>query len=398
MPRFAYKAVSMTGENIAGEFFATDREGVVAMLRSGGLFPLDIAQQSEKVKAQSKVKLKFLATFCSQLAAMLKAGVPIAKTLEILKDQTENKRLAEILNDVFAQVQKGVNLTDSFTPHAGAFPGIFMNMLEAGEASGTLDTCMERAGLTFLRQAKTNRKLQSAMIYPCFLLGVVVIVLIGMFVFVIPQFVGLYADNNAELPGFTKFLIAVSDLFVQRWYVPLIVVAAVVTGFRLGLRSDAGRTGFDRWKTKMPVLAKFIAKIYAARYARTLSSLNAAGVPLAQALTVTSRSVGNRHIEKALLRVVDSIHNGEDLSGPLERENVLPPMIHYMTRLGEESGTLDTLLDNAADYFDEESDAAIANMTAMMEPALIILMAIIIVPVIFGIVMPVFGMANTMLG
>jgi len=213
-----------------------------------------------------------------------------------------------------------------------------------------------------------------------------------MLVFVIPSFATLYSENDASLPAFTQALLNLSDFVIGRWYIIVIVLVVVIGGFQTWLRSDAGRTKFDELKLKIPVINKLLGKIYAARYARTLSSLNSSGVPLTQSLTVTARSVINRYIEKALYKVVDAITLGEDLGTPLERAQILPPMIIYMTKLGEESGTMDELLAQTADYYDDESDNAIQALTSIMEPAMIVLMAIIIVPVIFAIIQPVFGM------
>jgi type IV pilus assembly protein PilC len=394
MPRYSYTAVSMTGENISGEYTMPDEAGVKAMLRQGGYYPLTIkliAKDSDRA-TNKKIKLKSIAGFCSQISAMLRAGVPIVKTLEILQEQNDDKNLKIILSDVHNKVQKGTSLTEAFRPYAPSFPVTFINILEAGETSGTLDACMARAGQTYIRAAKLNAKVQSAMIYPVILLTLMIGIIILMLVFVIPSFADLYGENNAELPVFTQALLDLSDFIIGRWYLIVIVLIVVIGGFQFWLKTDKGRTKFDELKLRVPVINKLLSKIYASRYARTLSSLNASGVPLTQSLTVTARSVVNRYIEKALYKVVDSITLGENLGGPLERANVMPPMIIYMTKLGEESGTMDELLGQAADYYDDESDTAIQSLTAIMEPAMIIIMAVVIVPVIFAIIQPVFGM------
>jgi type IV pilus assembly protein PilC len=251
---------------------------------------------------------------------------------------------------------------------------------------------MSRAGQTYTRAAKLNAKVKSAMIYPAILLTLMVGIIVLMLVFVIPNFAELYSDNDAELPGMTMALLNLSDFIIYRWYVIVIILGGVIGGFRMWLRTDKGRTAFDKMKLGLPVVGKLLSKIYAARYARTLSSLNTSGVPLMQSLTVTARSVVNRHIEKALYKIVEAIQLGETLGEPLERAEIMPPMIIYMTKLGEESGTMDELLEQAAEFYDDESDGAIQSLTAIMEPAMIIVMAIIIVPVIFAIIQPVFGM------
>ena len=398
MPKYQYKAVSLAGENVTGDYSAPDRDSVVNMLRQGGYYPLEIVQTAEDVArvTNKKIRIKPLAGFCAQMASMLKAGVPIAKSLEILRDQTDYEPLQKVLEDVYAKVQRGNSLFHSFLPYRENFPVIFLNILEAGEESGRLDMCLERAGVSFSRTAKLNGKVKSAMVYPTVLLTLMVAIVVLLLIFVIPAFIGIFEANNAQLPALTQFLVDLSDFVVHRWYIVLTAVIVIVVVARMWLNSKRGREAFDRFKLHIPVISKLLIRVYAARYARTLSSLNASGVPLIHALSVTARSVGNVHIEKGLYKVMEAINRGEELSAELERMGDLPPMIVYMTRLGEESGTMDQLLDQTADYYDEESDAALQVLTSLLEPLMIVFMAIIILPVILAIIMPVFGMYSTL--
>jgi type IV pilus assembly protein PilC len=328
---------------------------------------------------------------------MLKAGVPIAKTIEILKDQMEDRSMRKIMDDVYTSVHRGNSLSESLLPYQSNFPAMFLNMVEAGEASGTLDLCLERAGASFTRSTKLNNKVKNAMIYPAVILTVLIGLLIIMLVFVIPAFAELYAGSNAELPAYTQALLRAGEFVQNRWYVLILVIALIIFGVRAWLSTERGRTAFDRFKFKIPVVKKLINKVYASRFARSLSSLSSAGVALPEALSVTARSVINKYMEKEIYKVVDSVNRGEGLSAPLERMKLLPPMIVYMTRLGEESGTMDTLLMQAAEFYDEESDTALQAMMALLEPALIVLMAIIVVPILIGVLLPMFNMYSTML-
>jgi type IV pilus assembly protein PilC len=396
MARFKYTAVSMTGEQLSGLYTAPDRESVIQMLRLGGYFPTEIKQQKadEGLATKQKIKIKPLAGLCSQMAAMLRAGVPIAKTLEILKSQTEDKPLKKVMEDVHTSIQRGSSLSEALNPYAGLFPVIFINMIEAGEASGTLDMCLERAGVSFTKSAKLNNKVRNAMIYPTVILVVMIGLLLLMLLYVMPQFIGLYSNSNVELPGITQAIMGMSDFLQERWYIVIGMLVVIFIAIRFALSSDGGRTSFDRLKFRLPLIHKMLNKVYAARFARTLASLSSAGVALPQALSVTARSVLNRHMEKELYKVVDAINQGGELSGLLEKMGLLPPMIVYMTRLGEESGTMDTLLLQAADFYDEESDSAVSAMLALLEPALIILMAAIVVPVLMAAVLPMFDMVS----
>lgn len=394
MPRFQYKAVSISGENVSGEYSAPDQNSVVSMLRSGGYYPLNIRQVADDVDraTKKKVKIKPLAGLCQQMYAMLRSGVPVAKTLDILREQTEDDTLRKILNDVYIKIQRGNSLYDSFIPYKNNFPMIFLNMIEAGEESGMLDMCMHRAGLVFTRSAKLGGKLRAAMVYPTLLTSLMFGIVILLMVFVIPNFVKLFEENEAALPFLTQALVNISNFMVARWYVILLVLAVAVICIVMWLTSDKGRLDFDRFKLRIPVVKKLLLKVYASRYARTLSSLNAAGVSLPTALSVTARSIGNRYLEDGLYKVMEDINHGKELSVLLERMGTMPPMIVYLTRLGEESGTMDELLSQAADFYDDEADAALQALTALMEPAMIILMAIIVLPILLAILLPVFNM------
>lgn len=394
MPKFQYKAITMTGEDVEGEYSAPDRDSVIGMLRNGGYFPLTILQVSDDVNRMTskKVKIKPLAGLCQQMSSMLKSGVPVAKTLDILKDQTEDDTLRTILNDVYLKVQRGTSLYDAFGTYRENFPTMFLNMVEAGEESGMMDMCMYRAGLLFTRSAKLSGKLRAAMVYPTLLLVLMIGVVTMLMIFVIPNFVQMFEDNNATLPLLTRILVSISDTLVARWYIILLFLAVIVTAVALWLSSDKGKLSFDRLKLRLPVISKLLLKVYAARYARTLSSLNAAGVSLPVALGVTARSIGNSHVEAGLHQVAEDVNRGKSLSVLLEHMGSLPPMLVYLTRLGEESGTMDELLDQAADFYDEEADAALQSLTALMEPLMIIIMAATILPILLAILLPVFNM------
>jgi len=272
-----------------------------------------------------------------------------------------------------------------------------LNMIEAGEASGMLDMCLDRAAVSFTRIARLNAKIKNAMIYPVIILVVLVGLLALMLLVVLPIFSEMFMDAGAELPAFTQALLSASDFLANRWYVVAGIVATIAIGFKAWRSTDAGNTAFNKFKLKVPIVKKLIAKVYAARFCRTLASLGSAGVPLTQSLAVTARSVLNRYMEKELYKTVEGINRGELLSVLLERMGLLPPMIVYMVRLGEETGTMDDLLIQAADYYDDESDVAVTAMTALLEPMMIIVMAIVVVPILLAVLMPMLDLANVIM-
>lgn len=397
MPRFRYKAVNAEGNNISGEYAAPDMASVVVMLRGSGYFPTGVTNIGEDIArvTTKKIKLKALAAMCKHMAAMLRTGVSISDTLDIMRAQTEDKELKKVLEDVFQNVLRGVSLYDAFAPYRLNFPDMFLNMIEAGEASGKLDSCIERAGQVFTRSAKTNGRIRNAMIYPIVLLTVMVGVLTGVMVGVIPQFVKLFEQNNTSLPMITQILVTISDFTRQRWYILVTVVVVAILGFNFMLSSRKGRVAFDKFRLNLPIVSKMLKIIYAARYAQMLSSMNMAGVPLGKALGVTARSIGNAFIEEGLYEVSAAVNEGERLSTQLVKLGMLPLMLIHLTRLGEESGTMDELLDQAADFYDNESESAIQALTSLLEPLMIVIMAIILVPVLLGILLPIFNMYQT---
>ena len=398
MPKYKYEAVSLTGEKQTGEHTAPNRDGVIEFLRQGGWYHTKITVSEKDAKRTSrKVPVKVLAGFCAQMATLMRAGVPISKALEILTQQQENPTFKKILDDVYNSVLRGVSLSEAFAPYEKSFPSLMNNMIEAGEASGMLDMCLDRAGSSFTRIAKLNAKVKNAMIYPTIILIVLGGLLALMLLVVLPIFADMYADAGAALPALTQNLLDFSDFLANRWYVVAGIIIAIIIGFKAWRSTDKGNTAFNKFKLKVPVVKKLISKIYAARFCRTLASLGGAGVPLTQSLVVTARSVLNRYMEKELYKTVEGINRGELLSTQLERMSLLPPMIVYMVRLGEETGTMEDLLLQAADYYDEEAENAMTALTAMLEPMLIILMAIIVVPILLAVLMPMFDMAGMMM-
>ena len=393
MPKYKYSAVSETGEQATGEYTAADETAVTGMLRQGGYYPTQIkliALDEERVR--KRIPVKVLSGYCAQMATLLRAGVPISRALEILTAQQEHPAFRKLLEDVYSSVLRGVSLSDAFRPYEKSLPALLVNMMEAGETSGTLDDCMERAGDSFSRLAKLNSKVKGAMIYPAIIMTVMFGLIILMLTVVLPQFSEMYADSGADLPGFTQFLLNISDALIRYWYLFLGVTVAIVVGSKAWLSSESGKLAFDKFKMEVPMVRKLLPKIYAARFARTLASLSSTGVPLTQSLAVTARSILNSVIEKDLYEAIEGINRGELLSTQLERMKAFPLMIVYMVKIGEETGTMDDLLNQAADYYDDESENAIQALTSMLEPLLIVLMAIIIVPILIGVLLPMFGM------
>ena len=397
MPNFQYSAVTADGRQVKGEYIAQDENGVMAMLRQGDLYPVYVRsiKQGEVKVGGRKLPVKLLAIFCSQISVMMKVGIPVAKTMELLSEQTEHKVLRDMLEDVLDDVNRGGSLTEAFKQYSDVLPKFFLNMVEVGETSGTLDSCLERAGSFFGRISRLNTKVRNAMIYPCFVVAILIGLLVLCLVWVVPAFVSMYGD--VDLPTLTQVLINVSDFVQNSWYIILGFIVSVVVLFSIWSSSTSGGIAFDRFKFKIFFVHKLLRKIYAARFAHTLSSLFSVGVSVPVALEISARTVLNRHMEQEIYKLVDNVSQGAELSGQLEQMGLLPPLMVYMVRLGEESGTMDKLLTDAAELYDDEAESAIGVLVAMMEPALLLLMGMIILPILVAVLLPMFGMYEMLL-
>ncbi|MCL2224053.1 MAG: type II secretion system F family protein [Defluviitaleaceae bacterium] len=401
MPNYSYVAVNISGNEIKGEHTAPDEGGVAVMLHQQGYYPTIIKKAGGMGSVQfgtPKLPIKVVARLCTQVAAMLRSGVPIVRTLEILASEAENKQLKTILDDVNSSIKQGSSFSEAVNPHIDAFPVLFQSMVDAGEASGTLDACLERAGASFTRTAKLNARVKGAMIYPSIILVVMIGMLIVMMTVVVPQFVTIFEDGGAELPAFTQMLMNVSDFMLANAFILIAIAVAVGIMVATFFKTEFGKYNLDKFKTRVPVISKLTNKVYAARFTRSLSSLVAAGVNMPEALEISARTVINTFLKQALLKVVTDVKQGSQLSEALIRMNEFPQLVSSVAKIGEESGELEGMLTQVADYYDDEADVAITSMLTAMEPALILIMAAVVVPILFGVLQPMFGMMDAVQG
>jgi type IV pilus assembly protein PilC len=398
MPEFKYNAVTLDGSAVEGTYVSSNKDDVAKMLRQKGYYATEITKSGQwNVQiGVSKMPIKVVARLCTQMSAMLRAGVSISRTLEILKIESEYKPLRVVLSDVYGSILAGNSLSAAFKPHEAAFPVFFNSMIAAGETSGTLDVCLQRAGESFTKAAKLNAKIQGAMIYPSIVLTVMGALIILLLTFVVPAFSEVYAQTGAELPAMTLFVLGISDFMVRNWLLMLIYTIVVVTGALVYFKSDYGRTRLDRFKMGAPITGKLASKIYASRFCRTLASLTSAGIALPEALGITARSVVNLFLEKNIRVMIEDVTDGMDLSVAMEKRGLFPLLVVSVTKLGEESGTLEEMLSQVANYYDDEAETAIQAMITLMEPLMIILMAVIVVPILLAALLPMFDMVNVL--
>jgi len=400
MPVYQYKAIKSNGEIIQGKFSARDRTEILQMLHKNQYHPIQVKEAVEgtdlaKLKMFNKVKMKDIAIFARQFYAMLNAGVTIVQCLDILRKQTESKPLRERIDQIYETVQKGTNLSEAFKNHRDVFPEIFIHMVEAGEVSGTLDTIMDRMAAHFEKETKIQNKVRAALTYPIILGVVAVGVVVFLLTAVMPTFIGMFEGSDVPLPGPTRLLMSMSYGIQHYWYI--IGGAAGASAYIIAryIKTDGGRLRMDRLKLKLPVVKTTVVKIATSRFTRTLSTLLASGIPLLQAMDIVARVIGNRIIAEGILGAKDELRKGYSLAGPIRRIGIFPPMVDSMIKIGEESGALDDVLRRTADFYDEEVEVAIQKMTTMLEPLMIVVMALVIGFIVIAMILPMFDMMNT---
>lgn len=396
MPLFKYSALAADGKTVSGLLEADSAVRVQQMLKENRQYALKIDEAGTGSMSLSRAApLKDLAVFTRQFHAMMRSGVTVVKCLDLLYQQTNNKRLKEIIFRVYESVQRGDLLSESLRKQVGVFPELMIAMVDTGEASGTLDIILGKLADNFDKDMKVRRKVQSAMIYPIVLTVLMIVVVTGLVMFVLPMFVGMFESSGVELPLPTRMLLGLSEFLGSYWYIVLFFIILAGVLFRTWISSENGRLQWDELKLKIPVVKGLLLKLYSSRLTRTLATLVNAGLPLLNAMDISARVIGNKFIAKHMAQAREDVRSGVTLSQALRRTGVFPVMVYSMIGIGEESGTLDSMLETTADYYDEEAEKAMGQMVALMEPALIIIMAAMVGFIVISIVLPIFDMSST---
>ena len=397
MPGYSYVAVDSRGKEKRGRMDAENREEVVRQLKNDGLIPVSIREQGVLNKEidfsiGKKVKPRDLSVFCRQFVSITQAGVPMKEALQMLTEQTENKYLKQAVANVLANVEKGNTLADSMAAEKDIFPDIMVHMVEAGESSGSLDTSFARMAVHFEKEAKLKATIRKATIYPIILIFAVIGVIAVMLLFVIPIFIDMFADLDVEMPALTMGVMNLSKWTAGHWYVILAVIVAVILAYQAIYRTDQGRLKIDLIKMKIPLLGKLNVKSTCAQFARTMSTLMAAGVPTIDCLETVAKIVKNIHYKNALMKAREEVMKGIPLSEPLETSGIFPPMVYHMTSIGEDTGNMEDMLTKLADYYDEEVEITTQSVLAAMEPLIIVFMALIVGTLVIAVIMPIRNM------
>ena len=402
MESFSYKAVSAAGKDVKGSVEAESREEAARKIKEQGLVPVSIGKQGALDKDVNipifkgkKIPARDMSVFCRQFASILKAGVSVINALERLAEQTENKKLKEAIVNTQSNVEKGENLSDSMRQN-DAFPSILIDMVRAGEASGSLENSLTRMAIQFEKDAKLNGIVKKAMMYPIVLICVMIGVVIVMLTFVIPSFMTMFEDLDSELPVTTKAILAMSNSLKNYWYIYIIVVVGIVVGIQMYKRTDNGKHNLDKLKLKIPVFGVLQTKSACASFARTMSTLLQAGMPMIDALEISASTMKNVLFYDGLEKVKNGVSLGLPLSNQLKATGLFPAMVVHMVGIGEETGNVEEMLTNSATYYEEEVEVQTQTLTSLMEPVIIVLMAFVVVLLIMAIYQPMIQLYNTL--
>ncbi|MBR4608126.1 MAG: type II secretion system F family protein [Lachnospiraceae bacterium] len=401
MAVYKYEIIDPSGKHKKGTIDANDELTARQTLKTDGstLVSISMAGALDKeinISFGAPVKPKELAVFCNMFKSILAAGVTIIEALGMLAEQTENKKFKAVIEEVHDDVQKGETLSSAFAKHPKFFPEMMIQMANAGEASGSLETSFERLSTHFEKDAHLKALVAKSMVYPIILICVIVGVVILMMTVIVPQFTSTFDDIGAELPGITKAVMAVSDMILHWWWLALIIIIGVVVFLKAFKKTERGALLFGKLMLHMPLFGPLSVKTAAARFTRTLSTLISSGMALVEAIHITGKIMTNAVVQAALVKAEQDVTQGFPLSVPLMESEVFPVMVPQMVKIGEETGSLDEMLSKIANYYDEEVEIATEALVAAMEPLIIIVMAGTVVPIILAVLMPMFSLYSAL--
>ena len=399
MPTYVWKGRNQYGEKRKGEVEAPDQAAALAHVKRLRITDPVVKEKPKDLLEnipffQPRVTDKDIVVFTRQLATMIDAGLPLVQCLEILSKQQENSTFKRVIGEIQEDVEAGTTFADSMRKHPKVFDSLYSNMIEAGETGGILDTILNRLAIFMEKTMALKKKIKGAMVYPSICLAIALLILVVILVFVIPVFEEMFSQMDAALPAPTQVVVAISHTFKNNliWIIlPLILIIYI---FRKVYSTEKGRYRIDQFFLRLPIVGVLIRKVAVAKFTRTLSTMLQSGVPILEALQVVAKTAGNKVIERAVFRVGDAIAEGRPMAEPLMESGVFPNMVVQMINVGESVGALDTMLEKIADFYDEEVDQAVANLTAMIEPFMMVFLGGMIGTLVVAMYLPIFEMAS----
>lgn len=374
---FAYTAKDAAGNIRKGVMTAEDEQEFLAKIREKGMYVTDYKERQTNTKTLKKFRTKDLAFCTRQMAAMLTSGLTLVKALDILCKEQESEAARNVWRDVYENVQKGESFSDALEVHGSVFPTLMTSMVGAGEASGQLDVIMQRLSDYYANQNKISNTIKSAMVYPIILAVLTIAVVIGVFVFIMPAFEQLYEDPT-QMPPLSRAMMNIGKFLVNHWLIMILALAAIIFSIVYAMKLPDVRMKWDRFIIKGPAFGKLVVKIYTARFAQTMASLYSSGLPMVECLKRSADTLNNTYISMKFRDIIDEVKSGETLSSSVQRADIFDSMFCSIIFVGEEAGALDEILQKTAEFYDEEADSAVKRLCAMLEPAMLIIMGVVI--------------------
>ncbi len=402
MATFTYTAIDQAGKEIKGSIEAVDLEQAKSLIKEEGNLPITVSTGSVLTRdinitiMEAKPKSRDLAVFCRQFVSITSAGVPITNALEMLAEQTENKMMKSALSECLASIQAGSSLSEAMNLHPKVFPYLLVTMVRAGEASGSLDVSFGRMAEQFEKDAKLKSLIMKSSVYPIVILVVATLVVILLLAFVVPQFEAMLTDIGSELPALTVAVVAASDFIIEFWYIVAAVIGGGIFTIYSFAKTDAGKAFFSTVQLKLPLFGDLAVKTASANTCRTLSTLVAGGIPLINALEIVSGTMTNTQFKETLIEAKDSVSMGAPLSEQFVTGQLFPPLVCHMTKIGEETGDIEGMLNKVADYYDDEVENATAMVMSAIEPATIVVLAVVIGTIVGAVMLPMMEMYNAL--
>lgn len=396
MPGYFYIVADKAGKEKRGKMEANNRDAAKELLKKDGYVILSLEEQSQQFDMNftfgRKLKPRDLSVFCRQFVSILESGVAMKEALAMLEEQTENKTLKKSIAEVLTNIEKGNSLADAMRGESHVFPPMLINMVEAGESSGNLEMAFSRMAEQFEKEAKLKATVRKATVYPIVLIFACIGVVGVMLLYVIPIFIDMFKEIDMEMPAFTMFVMGLSEWAGTHVYIIVGVAVAIFAAYQAYYRTEGGRKNIDKIKMKMPLFGQLVVKSNCSRFARTASTLLAAGVPMIDCLDIVSRIVNNIHYSMAIQNAREEVMKGIPLSEPLRDAGIFPPMVYHMTGIGEETGNIEQMLNKLADYYDEEVEITTQTILAAMEPLIIVFMAVVVGSLVIASILPIAAM------
>ncbi len=400
MPSFVYTARDQQGRIQRSSARAKSSRELISKLRGRGLTVTEVKQE-KKVSSlgmfKAKVKVSDIALFSRQFASMVDAGIPLAQCLDIMVKQTENPTLRKVTSEVKTEVESGTSLSEALAKHPKIFSNLYTNMVRAGEVSGTLPVILDQLATLMEKRLALRNKVRSALFLPAMVLGFCVLVTLGLIIFVVPRFAAIFEDVGAQLPAPTQILVNISEgIRGPKGLFAVVIIVFVVFAIRRIVKTEKGGFIWDRIKLKLPLFGSLIMKRVVANFARTFGLLDRSGVNILESLDIVAETVGNRIVSQAIREASTSIQQGENISGPLQQSQIFPPMVTHMIVVGEETGTVETMLNKVADLYEDEVERTLEGLTKLIEPVMMIFVGVLVASILICLYLPIFNMAGVM--